>query len=97
MDDRVREKSFDRAVGEPSSFGFGDVRELEVVDVGGRHVANGRDPEERERLLNALGLGVHDAGLELDAHLDPDRRRVRDSDLPSTSYRTREITMRPGR
>jgi hypothetical protein len=95
MDHGVREKTFDRPVREPPGFRTGDPLELEVVDAGRRHVANGRDPEEREGLLDALGLGVHDAGLELDTYLDPNSGRGRGIVLLVRSYRTGEITNAP--
>jgi len=84
VDDRVREEALHRPVGEPPSFRLGNVRELEVVDPGRGDVANGRDPEETERLLDALGLRVQDPRFELDPYLDPDRRVGRAPDLPAS-------------
>lgn len=95
MDHGVREKAFDRLVRQPSRFRFGDIREFEVVDAGCRHMTNGGNPEERERLLDALGLGVHDARLEFDAYLDLDPGRGRVLVLPERSYRAGEITNAP--
>ena len=95
MDHGVGEQSFDGPVGESFRLSFRHVRELEVVDVGGRNMMDRRNPEQREGLLDALRLGVDDARLELDPDLDPDRRRDRSSDLPVRAYRMGKITIRP--
>ena len=85
MDHGVREQAFDRAVREPTGLGLGHVRELEVVNPGGRHVTDRWDPEESQRFLDALRFRVQHTGFQFDSDFDADRRCVRGPDLPASS------------
>jgi hypothetical protein len=71
MDHGVGEETVDGLLSPSPRFRRGHVGEFDIVQPRRRDVTHARDPEQSERFLDAVGLGVEHAGLEFDADFQP--------------------------